>query len=248
METALNILANCWWIALITGAIAYLLGSINTAVMVTSIVTKGKDIRKMGSGNAGFTNVLRSVGKVPAIITIVCDALKCVVAVLLGGFIFSQLAVPMFDPSNAILSSELVVVGKYVAGVCCILGHSYPLYFGFKGGKGVVSAAGLMLSEDWRVFLLILGTFLIIFIITKVISIASISCAALYAPYTFLVTFFFDMSKGYTLSYVIFSTVSALLIGIFVIVKHKENIKRIIRGEEKKITAKKKSSTPTRNS
>lgn len=240
MGIGLGILTNCWWIALIVAVIAYLLGSINTAVMVTSIVTKGKgDIRKMGSGNAGFTNVLRSVGKVPAIITIVCDALKCVIAVLLGGFIFSWLAAPMLAPANQIQASEIIVVGKYIAGVFCILGHSYPLYFGFKGGKGVVSAAGLMLTEDWRVFLLILSTFLIIFIFSKIISLSSIICAFMYAPYTFLITYLFDLSKGYSLAYVIFSTVAALLIGVFVAVKHKENIKRILRGEEKKITAKK---------
>lgn len=77
MEHISAILANCWWMILLSALIAYLLGSINTAVLVTGIVTKGKkDIRQMGSGNAGFTNVLRSVGKVPAIITIVCDALE----------------------------------------------------------------------------------------------------------------------------------------------------------------------------
>lgn len=85
MEHISAILANCWWMILLSALIAYLLGSINTAVLVTGIVTKGKDIRQMGSGNAGFTNVLRSVGKVPAIITIVCDALKCIIAVLIGG-------------------------------------------------------------------------------------------------------------------------------------------------------------------
>ena len=80
---------NNWYLFLICAVISYLIGSINPAVIVTKIATKGKaDIRDMGSGNAGFTNVLRSVGKVPAIITIVCDALKCIVAVFIGYFIF----------------------------------------------------------------------------------------------------------------------------------------------------------------
>lgn len=237
MDFYLNFLADNWWRFLITALAAYLLGSINTAVMVTSIVTKGKkDIRKMGSGNAGFTNVLRSVGKVPAIVTIVCDALKCVVAVLLGGFIFSFIAA-----DSQILSSEFVNCGKYIAGIFCILGHSYPVYFHFKGGKGVVTAAALMLTEDWRVFLCILATFLIIFLISKIISAASITCAVLYAPYTFVMTFVFDYLNGggYSLAYVLLSTFAALVIGIFVVVKHKENIKRLLRGEEKKITSKK---------
>lgn len=237
MDFYLSFLADNWWRFLITALAAYLLGSINTAVMVTGIVTKGKkDIRQMGSGNAGFTNVLRSVGKVPAIVTIVCDALKCVVAVLLGGFIFSFVAA-----DSQILSSEFVNCGKYIAGIFCILGHSYPVYFHFKGGKGVVTAAALMLTEDWRVFLCILATFLIIFLISKIISAASITCAVLYAPYTFVMTFVFDYLNGggYSLAYVLLSTFAALIIGIFVVVKHKENIKRLLRGEEKKITSKK---------
>ena len=237
MDFFLTFLTENWWRILITAISAYLLGSINTAVMVTSIVTKGKkDIRKMGSGNAGFTNVLRSVGKVPAIVTIVCDALKCVVAVLLGGFIFSFVAA-----DTQIMANEFVNCGKCIAGAFCILGHSYPIYFHFKGGKGVVTAAALMLTEDWRVFLLILATFGLIFVCTKIISAASITCAIMYAPYTFAVTFIFDyLNGGYSLPYVILSTVATLIIGIFVVVKHKENIGRLLRGEEKKITAKKK--------
>lgn len=238
MDFYMSFLAENWWRFLLTAIAAYLLGSINTAVIVTKIVTKGKqDIRQMGSGNAGFTNVLRSVGKVPAIFTIVCDALKCVIAVIIGWFIFS-----FVSADSAAVSSDLSYIGKYVAGIFCIFGHSYPVYFNFKGGKGVVTAAGLMLSEDWRVFLLILTTFLLVFIFTKIISISSITCAVLYAVYTFIITFFCDYrgGAGYSLSYVIISTAAALIIGVFVIVKHKENIGRLLRGEEKKITAKKK--------
>ncbi len=230
--TLLNLL-NYWWCFLLTAVIAYLLGSINPAVIITKIWTKGElDIRTVGSGNAGFTNVLRAVGKVPAIITLVCDALKCVAAVLIGGMFFSLIT---FSNVN---QTEIINIGKYLAGIFCILGHSYPLYFHFKGGKGVAAAAALMLTEDWRVFLVILGTFLIVFIISKIISLASVTCAALYAPYTFLITFFFDYD-GTNLWYIIMSTAAALLIGIFVILKHKENIKRLLRGEEKKIKAKK---------
>jgi glycerol-3-phosphate acyltransferase PlsY len=235
MSFYLSFLTENWWRFLLAALIAYLLGSINTAVLVTRIVTKGKkDIREMGSGNAGFTNVLRSVGKVPAIFTIVCDALKCVVAVLIGGLIFS-----FISADTQILSNEFINCGKYIAGIFCILGHSYPVYFHFKGGKGVVTAAALIAVEDWRVFIAVIATFLIVFLITKIISASSLTAAALYAPFTFVVTFFFDYNAGYSLTYVILSTLAALIIGVFVIVKHKENIGRLIRGEEKKITAKK---------
>lgn len=113
MNFYLSFLAyNCWRI-IITAVIAYLLGSVNTAVIVTKIVTGGKkDIREMGSGNAGFTNVLRSVGKVPAIFTIVCDALKCVVAVIIGWLIFSTI-----PADSQILSNEFGNCGKYIAGI-----------------------------------------------------------------------------------------------------------------------------------
>ena len=154
MDFYLNFLADNWWRFLITALAAYLLGSINTAVMVTGIVTKGKkDIRQMGSGNAGFTNVLRSVGKVPAIVTIVCDALKCVVAVLLGGFIFSFIAA-----ESQILSNEYVNCGKYIAGIFCILGHSYPVYFHFKGGKSVYSQTANRLRVKWSVLRYIISS------------------------------------------------------------------------------------------
>ena len=230
-----------WYLGILTAVIAYLIGSVNPAVIMTRLWTKGKvDIRNVGSGNAGFTNVLRSVGKVPAIITLVLEALKCVAAVLIGGYIFSFLAAKY--AAEGVLPTEIINCGKYLAGIFCILGHSFPIYFHFKGGKGVVSAAALMLTEDWRVFLMVLGTFLILFLIFRIISLGSIAGAVLYGPYTFLATFLFDYTLsggGWHLSYVILSTAAALIIGIFVTVKHKENIKRLLRGEEKKIKAKK---------
>lgn len=224
------ILSN-WYFILGNIIIAYLLGSINTAVIVTKIVTKGKkDIREMGSGNAGFTNVLRTVGKVPAIFTIVCDALKAIIAVYIGGLLFSFMNVGDFSVDN------VVKIGMYIAGFLCIIGHSYPIYFHFKGGKGIVTAAGMMLVLDWRVFLMILGTFLIVFVFSKIISLSSLVSAALFGFYTFILACFVDHSS---VLYITLCTIAAFGIGVFVIIKHKENIKRLVRGEEKKITAKK---------
>lgn len=240
ISAVLHSLGSHWYLWILTALIAYLLGSVNPAVIVTKIWTRGKvDIRNEGSGNAGFTNVLRSVGKIPAIITIVFDALKCVAAVLIGGYLFSFVASSVSH--EGMLPLELTNCGKYLAGIFCILGHSFPLYFHFKGGKGVVSAAALMLTEDWRVFLMVLGTFLILFLIFRIISLGSIAGAVLYGPYTFLATFLFDYTlsgSGYHLGYVIFSTCAALIIGAFVTIKHKDNIKRLLRGEEKKIKSK----------
>lgn len=226
-----TLILNNWYFILGAVVIAYLLGSINTAVIVTRIVTKGKkDIRDMGSGNAGFTNVLRSVGKVPAIFTIVCDALKAIIAVYVGGLLFSFMSVGDLSIEN------VAKIGMYISGFACIIGHSYPIYFHFKGGKGIVTAAGMMLVLDWRVFLLILGTFLIVFICSKIISLSSLVSAVLFGFYTFILAYFADHGSAL---YVTFCTVASFGIGLFVIIKHKDNIKRLMKGEEKKITAKK---------
>ncbi len=221
-----------------TMVIAYLIGSLNPAIIITHLKT-GKDIRTMGSGNAGFTNVLRSVGTGPAVATIVCDYLKGIIAVLIGWWIFSALTV-----TNDVAPIEYVKYGRYLAGMCVILGHTFPIYYGFKGGKGVVTANALMLVVDWRVFLMIVATFLLIFIVTKIISLGSIVCAALYPVYTLLVTYFMDYlpflgtENELRFRFVLISTACAAAVGAMVIIMHKENIGRLLRGEEKRIKAK----------
>ena len=221
--------------AVITAVVAYLFGSISFAVIFTKMSSK-KDIREMGSGNAGFTNVLRSVGVAPAVFTLVFDFLKGVIAGFVGRMLFSTLAVV---PE---IKSELIIYGGFIGGVFAIIGHMYPVYFGFKGGKGITTAAAMMAVTDWRVFLLILATFLIMFFATKIISLSSITCAALYGVYTFIISFFFEYKTGdFPLRFVLITSLFALSLGTFVIIKHKENIQRLLKGEEKKLTAKKKS-------
>lgn len=240
LDTVLTALSGSWLQILSTMAVAYLLGSISFSIIITKKVAQNADIRKMGSGNAGFTNVLRSVGKGPAVFTIVFDFLKGVIAVLIGGLIFSTVS------AGSVPDVEIVSYGKYIAGFCCMIGHMYPVYFGFKGGKGVVTAAALMLVADWRVFLTVIALFLIVFLITKIISEASIVCAIFYPIFTFCYTYFLDYipslttNEPRTILYVILATIFTLGVGVVVIIKHKENIKRIINGTEKKITAKAK--------
>lgn len=224
---------------LATMVIAYLIGSLSPAIIITHFKT-GKDIRTMGSGNAGFTNVLRSVGKGPAIATIICDYLKGIIAVAIGWWIFSQLTV-----TNDVAPLEYVKYGRYLAGLFVIIGHSFPIYYGFKGGKSVVTANALMLVVDWRVFLMILGTFLIIFFATKLISLGSIACAALYPVYTLVITYFcdylpyLDTPNELRFRFVLISTACAFAVGAIVIFRHKDNLKRLFSGEEKRIKAKK---------
>lgn len=219
--------------------IAYLLGSLNPAIIITKLKT-GQDIRTLGSGNAGFTNVLRSVGKGPAIAVIICDYIKGILAVLIGWWIFSQLTV-----TNDVAPLEYMIYGRYLAGLCVIIGHSFPLFHGFKGGKGVVTANALMLVVDWRVFLMIIASFLIIALITKIISLGSTACAALYPVYTLLVTYFMDYiprlgtPDELRFRFVLISTGCAFAVGALIIFMHRENLKRLFNGEEKRIKAKK---------
>ncbi len=217
--------------------VGYLLGSVNTAIIVTRLFKHKEDIRNYGSGNAGMTNVLRSVGKLPAVLTFIGDFLKNVFAVLLGWLIMYLAIRVLLDGEGP----ELMQIGKYIAGVFCVIGHIFPLYYGFRGGKGVVAAAAMILLVDWRVFLLVIATFLAFFIWKRIISLASIACAISYPIYTFLIVFFFDYKgAGHSLGYLLFITGASLFLGLLVLIKHRSNIGRLMRGEEKPVSAKKK--------
>ncbi len=236
-----------WWRILLCALISYLLGSFSFAVIFTKLSSK-KDVREMGSGNAGFTNVLRSVGVVPAIFTFVFDCLKGIIAVFVTMWIFNM---PFDNAGIEALSEglrfEFNSYGKYLAGVFCVLGHSFPVFFGFRGGKGITTMAGILLVLDpvpWML-VLTLAVWLIFFLSTKIISVGSLAAAVAITVWNFVITFFFVYKPSIgtetplRLSYVITTTVIMAFIGLFVIIMHRENIKRLIRGEEKKIKAKK---------
>ena len=218
----------------LTALAGYLLGSINWSIILTWLFKDREDIREFGSGNAGMTNVLRTVGKKAAVLTFAGDFLKCVVALLL-----SQAFVALLAPESV----EFYGVARYVAGVACVLGHIFPVYYGFRGGKGVVTSAAMIALTDWRVFLLVLLTFAIVFAAKRIVSLASVVCAALYPVFTFLFLFLVEFSGSHlanhgdrSLAYVLFATAASLFIGLTVVVKHKANIGRLLRGEEKPIT------------
>lgn len=230
---------------LATAVIAYLLGSLSPAIIITKLKA-GQDIRELGSGNAGFTNVLRSVGVAPAVITIICDYAKGILAVLIGWWIFSEMTI-----TNDVSRLEYVKYGGYLAGVFVIIGHSFPIFYGFKGGKGVVTANALMIVVDIRVFLLIIATFLIVVLVTRLISLGSIAGAIMFPVYTCLITYFCDYlpllgtPDEIRFRFVLISTACAFVIGLMIIIRHHENIKRLLAGEEKKIKPKSKKKTET---
>lgn len=213
---------------------AYLLGSVNVAILVTKLFS-GKDIRTMGSGNAGFTNVMRSVGKTAGIITFIGDFLKCAVSVAIGGLVFKTMST---DTVNAV---ELVGYGKYLAGVFCFLGHIFPVYFKFKGGKGIVTMTAIAAMINFPVFLISLISFAVVFLVTRIISISSLTAAAVFTVTTFLFTYFYNCKCLGEVSFKYVVTVSVLTLGITAttFIKHRSNIQRLINGTEKKLTTKK---------
>ncbi len=209
---------------IIIAVIAYAIGSINFSVIISRKMA-GFDVREKGSGNAGSTNVLRTVGKKAAVLTLVCDILKGVVAVLiavLAGIIFK-------DASKAVLVE--------LAGFFVVLGHTFPIFFEFRGGKGVATSLGIILIINWEIGLVCLVFALMLIAITRMVSLGSISAAVLFAVLTpflrnsYIVDFEF--------SYVIFGILMALL----VIFNHRTNLKRIINGTENRLSFSKNKET-----
>lgn len=238
MEFLSTFFRDFWLYAVISAVAAYLISSVNTSIIVTRIV-KHEDIRNLGSGNPGFTNVLRCVGKGPAIVTFIGDFLKGVISVLIPYL----LTIGMTHPDIALYRSLLM----YIASLFVVFGHMFPVYYKFKGGKGVVATASIMLLTDWRVLVLELIIFAIMFILTKTISKCSIVNAAFYPV---LAVFLRIMDAAGVLSfiaptpdptsiYILCIGVIAFINGLAIIIKHKDNIKRILNGTEKKITDKK---------
>ena len=213
---ALNIALVCLaFVAVIL--VAYLLGSINFAIIISGKKYK-EDIRSHGSKNAGMTNMMRTYGKSAAILTLVGDALKAIISCAIGYLVMGQL-------------------GAYAAGLFCMLGHVFPLYYGFKGGKGVVTAAATVLMTDPLVFLILITLFIIMVAIWRYISLASITCIGLYP---LILSFTTKIFAGKISPFILFTVLMALLI----IGKHWQNIERLREGKESKFSFKKSVKAP----
>ena len=201
----------------IVAIIAYLIGSINFSVILSKKMA-GFDLRDKGSGNAGTTNVLRTVGKKAAIITLICDILKGVVAILIA-----ILANKLVEGSNGALLVQF-------AGVAVILGHTFPIFFKFKGGKGVATSLGVVLMTNWQLGLICLVFALILIALTQMVSVGSIAAAILYP----VLTLFIPQNYIIPGNYLIYSVVLAVII----VFNHRENVKRLLKGTENKISFK----------
>lgn len=224
---------NRFILILIISIISYLIGCINTSLAITKILKIGSDIRSVGSGNAGFTNVLRTMGKKMAIFTFIGDFLKGILAV--------WITVVIVTSNQAFQNNEnLILSAKYISGMMCVIGHIYPCFFKFKGGKGVLTAWATMFLIDWRVAVVLITVFLITLLISKIISLASIMAAVSYPVSTFVICFFGDYLVTKNLYDMLFPTIASLIVGALVIYKHKSNIIRLLNGKEIKISVHKK--------
>lgn len=202
---------------IIVAIIAYLLGSISFSVIISKKMA-GFDVREKGSKNAGSTNVLRTVGKKAAILTLIGDCLKGVVAILIA-FVVGKIATD--------LDSALLV---QLAGIFVVFGHTFPIFFKFKGGKGVATSLGVLLLTNWQIGLICLVFALVLMALTRFVSLGSVAAAVLFPVLTIFIT------NNYLVpgNYIIFGIVLAIL----VIFNHRENIKRLLEGKENRLSFK----------
>lgn len=208
---------------ILTAVVPYLLCGINSAIIVTKIKT-GKDIRTMGSGNAGLTNTLRTQGKLAALFVLLGDVAKGVLSVILVWLSFKLFA--GIDTRAAGSEYEWVL---YASGTAAILGHVFPIYYGFKGGKGVLVTVAVLLAIDWAPAVILLGIFAVIVLLTKYVSLGSCIAAFLY-PFTVLIFGIFEDSPCYFLNFLFSGLIAAMIIFM-----HRENLKRLKNHTEKKI-------------
>lgn len=211
---------------LISAVLSYLLGSFNSSILVVRLL-KHQDIREFGSHNAGLTNTLRCFGKGCAALTLVGDLAKGIVAVLLSKGICELMG------TGLTAQNDVHFIG-YIAGIFAILGHVFPIYYHFKGGKGVLVGVSVFLGIDWKVFLCLIVIFAVVLAISKYVSLGSIIAAACCPVVTFL--FQFWQRGDLPMWYLWLNTGLAALMGAWVIYMHRTNIQRLKVGNENKFS------------
>jgi len=229
-------LAMAFLIMVLCALLAYLIGSINLSIIISKLMGKG-DIRDYGSKNAGTTNTLRVLGKGPALIVFIWDILKGVIAVNLVRYISNSLV-----GVDNLYYHEIYCYGLLLASFAVILGHNFPAFFGFRGGKGVATSLGVLLAIEWRIGLICLAAGITGIIIFQFVSAGSLIAAILYPILVCIIGGHFDLNMGslettpkFKIPYIIFSFVLSLM----VIIRHRSNIERIKNGTENKLRFKK---------
>ena len=211
---------------ILIAVISYFLGSLNFSIILSRTIEK-RDIRESGSGNAGATNMLRTYGKHFAVLTMIGDILKVALAILIAFLILDAPLDLFFKIADDKETALTIILYKEFAGFFCVLGHIFPLYFKFKGGKGVAACTGMVILVDWRIALILFAIFVITIIASKMISLGSIIIAILYPV---LIAIFYQN---------VILILIAVLFASIVIIAHRQNIKRILNGTENKLSSKK---------
>lgn len=208
---------------IIVGIVAYLIGSVSFSVIISKKMA-GFDVREKGSGNAGTTNMLRSVGKKAAAITLICDILKGVISIVIA-IIVGNIA------KN--LDRELLL---QIAGIAVVLGHTFPIFFGFKGGKGVATSLGVLLISNWQIGLICLVFAVVLMALTRMVSLGSCAAAVLFPVLTLFINQHYTVLTDGKSGRVYF--VYSVILAIIVLYNHRSNIKRILNGTENKLSFK----------
>lgn len=207
-------------LAALTALAAYFCGCFNGAVIVSKYILRD-DVRTHGSGNAGLTNFYRTFGGPLTLLVILLDVVKAVVAVLIGVWVFGSVLGHGAPP--------WIVLGKYWAGLFCMLGHMFPCMFRFKGGKGILSGGTIAIMIDWRLALVCWGGFLILAVLTRWVSLGSLSTGITFPLMTWI------LYQNWIL------LILGLIIGALIIWKHRGNLQRLLKGEESKFSLHRKS-------
>ena len=218
-----------WVCYIIMLAVPYLMAGINFSIIVCRIQT-GKDIRTMGSGNAGLTNSLRVMGKPAAAIVLIGDVSKAALAVFLVRLCFSLIG----GVNTADFAQEMKWV-EYMAVFMAIVGHCFPMYYGFKGGKGVLAAVSGIYVLDWRIASILLGIFIVIVAISRYVSLGSVISSSCFCIVAALFGYFLNKDPAW-----IANTIMAAFCGGLIVVRHHANLKRLAAHNEKKLGEKSK--------
>ncbi len=209
---------------MIMAIIAYCIGSLNISIFISKKMG-GFDLREKGSNSTGATNVLRTVGKKAAAITLLFDIFKGIIAIAISMIIGN-----IIKETN----QELLL---QIAGIAVVLGHTFPIFFGFKGGKGVATSIGILLMSNWKIGLICLVFALVLIILTRMVSVGSCAASILFPVLTLFIndnyTILTEGKRGST--YLIYS----IILAVIVLYNHRSNIKRLLNGTENKLSLKK---------
>ena len=197
-----------WFAIVITALVGYLLGNLNGAVCMSNLVAH-EDVRNQGSGNAGLTNFIRNYGTASSISVILIDGGKAVLACLAGGL--------MLQPCGMYLE------GLAIGGLAVMVGHDFPALLGFKGGKGILSGCVIAFTIDWRVGALVLGVFVVAYLLTQYVSLGSVLGSA-----TFGIGFAVFHYNNLTVM------LCGIVMGALAVFMHRSNIVRLLQGKERK--------------